>query len=115
MGQRLCCSRMWDLPRPGIKLASLVLAGRFFTTEPLGKPSPPLLGIALFLGLPPSWSLTDRSMRSLCHILVFIFSAPGETFAALCVLPIAKGPSVGTGTYGVLNGASETSLLGKRL
>ena len=24
----------WDLPRPGIKLVSLALAGRFFTTEP---------------------------------------------------------------------------------
>ena len=29
---------MWDLLGPGIKLASLVLAGRFFATEPPGKP-----------------------------------------------------------------------------
>ena len=29
---------MWDLPRPGIKPMSLALAGRFFTTEPPGKP-----------------------------------------------------------------------------
>ena len=28
-----------DLPNPGIKPMSLVLAGRFFTTEPPGKPS----------------------------------------------------------------------------
>ena len=27
-----------DLPRPGIKPASPALAGRFFTTEPPGKP-----------------------------------------------------------------------------
>ena len=27
-----------DLPKPGFKLASLALAGRFFTTEPPGKP-----------------------------------------------------------------------------
>ena len=27
-----------DLPNPGIEPASLALAGRFFTTEPLGKP-----------------------------------------------------------------------------
>ena len=27
-----------DLPDPGIKLASSTLAGRFFTTEPSGKP-----------------------------------------------------------------------------
>ena len=27
-----------DLPNPGIELASAALAGRFFTTEPLGIP-----------------------------------------------------------------------------
>ena len=30
---------MWDLPGPGMKLLSPELAGGFFTTEPLGKPS----------------------------------------------------------------------------
>ena len=29
---------MWDLPGPGIKPVSPALAGRFFTTEPQGKP-----------------------------------------------------------------------------
>ena len=29
---------MWDLPGPGIKPMSPALAGRFFTTEPSGKP-----------------------------------------------------------------------------
>jgi len=29
---------MWDLPEPGIRPGSLALAGRFFTTEPPGKP-----------------------------------------------------------------------------
>ena len=29
---------MWDLPGPGIELASPALAGNFFTTEPSGKP-----------------------------------------------------------------------------
>ena len=29
---------MWDLPGPGIKLMSLALAGRFFTTELPGRP-----------------------------------------------------------------------------
>ena len=110
VGHRLCCSRMSDLPGPGIKLASLILAGRFFTTEPLGKPSPPLLGIAPFLV--PDWLLYQKPLPG---FFFFFFSAPGETFAASCVLPIAKGPSVGTRTYGVLNGASETTLLGKRL
>ena len=28
---------MWDFPRPGIRLLSPALAGRFFTTEPPGK------------------------------------------------------------------------------
>ena len=28
---------MWDHPRPGIEPMSSVLAGGFFTTEPLGK------------------------------------------------------------------------------
>ena len=31
---------MWDLPRPGIEPVSPQLAGRFFTTEPPGKPLP---------------------------------------------------------------------------
>ena len=30
--------RMWDHPGPGIKPVSSALAGRFFTTEPPGKP-----------------------------------------------------------------------------
>ena len=33
----LCCMR--DLPGPGIEPMSPALAGRFFTTEPPGKPS----------------------------------------------------------------------------
>ena len=31
-------SGMWDLPQPGVKPVSPALAGRFFTTEPPGKP-----------------------------------------------------------------------------
>ena len=31
---------MWDLPGPDIEPESVVLAGRFFTTEPPGKPHP---------------------------------------------------------------------------
>ena len=40
-GSGLPCPPPGDLPNPGIKPASLVspaLAGRFFTTEPSGKP-----------------------------------------------------------------------------
>ena len=35
---QLLCS-MWDLPRPGLKPVSHVLAGRFSTTVPPGKPN----------------------------------------------------------------------------
>ena len=31
---------MWDLPGSGIEPISPTLAGRFFTTEPPGKPAP---------------------------------------------------------------------------
>ena len=34
---------MWDLPGPEIEPVSLASAGGFFTTEPPGKPSLPLL------------------------------------------------------------------------
>ena len=37
---RLPCPPPGDLPNPGIELASPVLAGGFFTTEPPGKPQP---------------------------------------------------------------------------
>ena len=33
-----CYFLLGDLPNPGIKMASSALAGRFFTTEPPGKP-----------------------------------------------------------------------------
>ena len=35
---QLLCG-MWDPPRPGLKLVSPALAGRFSTTAPPGKPS----------------------------------------------------------------------------
>ena len=34
---------MWDRPRPGVELMSPALAGRFFRTEPSGKPPPVVL------------------------------------------------------------------------
>ena len=34
---------MWDLPGPGIEPVTPALVGRFFTTEPPGKPSSRLL------------------------------------------------------------------------
>ena len=37
------CHGTWSLPRSGTEPVSPSLAGRFFTTEPAGKPTPPLL------------------------------------------------------------------------
>ena len=34
---------LWDLPGPGVEPVSPALAGRFFTTEPRGKPCCPLI------------------------------------------------------------------------
>ena len=40
---------MWHPPGPGIEPVSPALAGRFFTTEPPGKPLPPSLPLSFFL------------------------------------------------------------------
>ena len=46
---------MWDLTRPGMEPMSSALAGRFFTTEPLGNPSLVfLLGPTIFICKWPS-------------------------------------------------------------
>ena len=39
----LLCPPPGDLPNPGIKTGSPALTGRFFTTEPIGKPQKILL------------------------------------------------------------------------
>ena len=38
IGSEAMVHGMWDLPRPGIEPVCTALAGRFFTTEPPGKP-----------------------------------------------------------------------------
>ena len=45
--QQLWYRSTWNLPRPGIEPMSPALAGRFFTTEPPGKPL--FFGLLLFL------------------------------------------------------------------
>ena len=42
---QLLCG-LWGLPGPGVELMSPALAGRFFTTEPPGKPALSLLNAA---------------------------------------------------------------------
>jgi len=46
---------MWDLPGPGIKPMSPALAGRFFTTEPPGKPQESFEGKRTNLKSPFKW------------------------------------------------------------
>ena len=55
-----------DLPDPGIKPASPALAGRFFTTEPPGKPYP--------------WSLGWASILDVLYLECFIFLYPLSCF-----------------------------------
>ena len=40
---------MWDFPGPEIEPVSPVLAGRFFTTEPPGKPNDDPILVSLYL------------------------------------------------------------------
>ena len=46
---------MWDLPRPGTRLKSLALQGRFLTTQPPGKTCP------LFFSLSRNKQLQDKN------------------------------------------------------
>ena len=60
-----CCTQaqllqgMWDLPGPGIKPVSHALAGRFFTTEPPGKPSLVSFVVVNFFIFILFWSTVD--------------------------------------------------------
>ena len=65
---------MWDLPRPGVEPVSPALAGRFFTTEPLGKPSIMLfliLNYAVYLG--NLWFSTVVPFLQFCFIFLKAF------------------------------------------
>ena len=54
---------MWDLSRSRIKLMSPALAGRFFTTEPPGKPA------AGGVRVPGALKLLPENLNSLCGYL----------------------------------------------
>ena len=62
---------MWDLPGPGIGPVSPALAGRFFTTEPPGKPpvpylipsSSPFWGTGFLLGFCPFANATSSAWK----------------------------------------------------
>ena len=88
---------MWDLPRPGLEPMSPVLAGRFSTTAPPGKPISPLFNHTL--ALPFAYKRFDgthiREVISLKQSYIFsnikslFFYAPGPCPASLlCFLVI---------------------------
>ena len=61
----------WDLPRPGIKLVSPTLAGRFFTTEPPGKPLLCWFLIALGVGCTRAFSsCSEQVLLASCGVWV---------------------------------------------
>ena len=60
----LPCPPPGDLPNPGFKTASLTsyaLAGKFFTTEPLGKPGEDQGGMQQYSDLMGNWVCPERS------------------------------------------------------
>ena len=56
----------WDLSRSGIDPVSPALAGRFFTTEPPGKP---------FLSILILWDLSNHSVGNLESLMKFPFKS----------------------------------------
>ena len=66
----LPCPLSGDLPNPGIKPASPTLGGRFFTTEPSGKPN---------LGIRASYTCLWCARRDLClgYLKHLIFDCGG--------------------------------------
>ena len=71
-----------NLPNPGIELLSLgspALAGRFFTTEPPGKPS---LALQLSSALPFLWILWHLPVP---YYTLVLTDSPGDSLAEECM------------------------------
>ena len=62
--------RMWDLPGPGFEPVSPALAGRFFTTEPPGKPLFLLIYFWLCWVLLCAWIFSNCGEQGLLLIVV---------------------------------------------
>ena len=56
-----------DLPNPGIKPTSFALAGRCFTTEPLGKPMTIVTELLIYMSetMPSLWHILTNSLHTL--------------------------------------------------
>ena len=61
---------MWDLPRPGTEPVSPALAGKFFTTEPPGKPCVPIV-IPIAKQVTSSLGSSLSSLPTLCNTRQF--------------------------------------------
>ena len=78
--QRLCS--MWDLPAPGIEPMSPALTGRFFITEPLGKPKGWVLS-QLF------YSLLSSSSRGSLNPLHFAIRVVSSAYLKVLIFLLA--------------------------
>ena len=71
---------MWDLPGPGIKLASPVLAGGFFTSEPPGEP--------LYRTCSTCFSFVNLLINLTLYGKLFLFVRPSEFIIFLLYDPV---------------------------
>ena len=75
-----------DLPRPGIKPEASALAGRFFTTEPPGKPSQLMNKFRIMKEFPMSTKACLPRQPQLLEVMVFLPEEPHFCVWNLCVI-----------------------------
>ena len=105
---------MWDLPGSGIKPVSPTLAGRFFTTEPPGKPTNLIFfnfiyfgcaGSSLLCGLFPAALIGGFSLVGVCRLPIAMASLVGAQRPVLA--SVAAAPRLwSTGPIIVSHGLS---------
>ena len=88
---------MWDIPRSRIKPRSPALAGRFFTTEPPGKPYNCILKITLIYAENISGSYITNQLYGV--ILTAYPLAEFEFFTRLCIIVGSSGWDVSPTVY----------------
>ena len=88
---------MWDIPRSTIEPRSPALAGRFFTTEPPGKPYNCILKITLIYAENISGSYITNQLYGV--ILTAYPLAEFEFFTRLCIILGSSGWDVSPTVY----------------
>ena len=76
-----------DLPDPGIEPVYPALAGRFFTTEPPGKPSAQFSNKFFFSSLEPFFQLKSHMGLQCTEVIKKIRSRPTPFFSRACNEP----------------------------